>query len=82
MTKKTILIKRGALKGKDVFSSDRARRKAQITFALMKEDYEVPVTGWYIITNKYADTFTDNTNPTSAADTIAASEGFERKSPR
>ena len=80
---KTILIKCGALRGKrDIFSSDRARRRAQLTFALMKQDYDVPVTGWYIITTKYANVFTDNTNPTSTADTIAASEGFERKAPR
>lgn len=80
---KTILIKRGAIRtANGPFVSTRARRKAQITFALMQQDYVVPVTGWYILTTKYANVFTDKTNPTSTADTIAASEGFERKAPR
>ena len=74
---KTILIKRG-----DIKNTDSARRKAQVTFALMQQDYEVPITGWYILTTKYASVFTDDTNTISAADTIAASEGFERKVPR
>ena len=80
---KTILIKRGDIKNTDsIFVSTRARRKAQVTFALMQQDYEVPITGWYILTTKYASVFTDDTNTISAADTIAASEGFERKVPR
>ena len=65
------------------FVSDKARRMAQVTCSLLTSEYDITsYQAWQTILSTYVGSFDDETKPGTQTDTIAASEGWSRKTPR